>query len=117
MHVKRFSDAQPYEAPNHFDCHGLRLQGFEDGGPENQWVGFSQFLPGGGAGPDATPFEKVYVVLEGEMTVTVDGQDTVLGPMDSCTIPPDEIRKIENRSNHICKMLVVIPYPGGQRPE
>ncbi|WP_299139452.1 cupin domain-containing protein [uncultured Tateyamaria sp.] len=116
MLVKRFEDATPYEAPNHWGVTGLRLQGFEDGGPENQWVGFSQFLPGGGAGPDATPFEKVYVVLEGEMTVTVDGTDTVLSAMDSCTIPPGEIRTIENRSNHICKMLVVIPYPQGGRP-
>ena len=116
MLVMRFADAEPYDAPNHWGATGLRLQGFEDGGPEHQWVGFSQFLPGGGAGPDATPFEKVYVVLEGEMTVTIDGTDTVLGAMDSCTIPPGEVRKIENRSNHICKMLVVIPYPEGGRP-
>ena len=67
MHIKRFDDAQPYEAPNHFGVFGLRLQGFEPGGPTNQWVGLSQFLPGGGAGPDSTPFEKVYVVLEGEI--------------------------------------------------
>jgi len=117
MLVKRFADAQSYDAPNHWGVSGLRLQGFEDGGPENQWLGFSQFLPGGGAGPDSTPFEKVYVVIEGEMTVTVDGKDCVLGPMDSCTIPPNEERKIENRSNHICKMMVVIPYPNGKRPE
>ncbi|WP_299153831.1 cupin domain-containing protein [uncultured Tateyamaria sp.] len=116
MHLKRFADATTYEAPNHWGVTGLRLQGFEDGGPENQWVGLSQFLPGGGAGPDATPFEKVYVVLEGEMTVLIDDSDTVLGPMDSCTIPPGEVRKIENRSNHVCKMLVVIPYPEGGRP-
>lgn len=111
MHLKRFQDAQPYVAPNHFECHGLRLQGFEEGGPTNQWVGLSQFLPRGGAGPDATPFEKVYVVLEGEMTVIFDGQETILGKYDSCTIPPGEVRTIENRSNHTCTMLVVIPYP------
>lgn len=111
MHLKRLKDAQPYEAPNHHGCHGLRLQGFEEGGPTNQWIGFSQFLPGGGAGPDATPFEKVYVVLEGEMTVVVDGTETVLGAMDSCTIAPGELRTIENRSNLTCKMLVVIPFP------
>ncbi|MEM9239297.1 MAG: cupin domain-containing protein [Pseudomonadota bacterium] len=87
------------------------MQGFEEGGPTNQWIGFSQFLPGGGAGPDSTPFEKVYVILEGEMTVIVDGTETTLGPMDSCTIAPDQVRKIENRANHTCKMLVVIPYP------
>lgn len=111
MLVKRFSDAQPYEAPNHWGVVGLRLQGFEDGGPENQWVGFSQFLPGGGAGPDSTPFEKVYVVIEGEMTITVDDKDTVLQRYDSCTIPAGQERRIENRSNDVCKMLVVIPYP------
>lgn len=111
MHIKRFEDAQTYEAPNHFGVVGLRLQGFEEGGPTNQWVGLSQFLPGGGAGPDSTPFEKVYVVLDGEMTVIVEGEEVVLRKYDSCTIPPGETRKIENRSNHMCTMLVVIPYP------
>ena len=111
MLVKRFEEATPYEAPNHRGVVGLRLQGFEAGGPTNQWVGFSQFLPGGGAGPDSTPFEKVYVVLEGAMTVIVSGQESVLGPMDSVTIAPGEVREIINRSHHVCKMLVVIPYP------
>jgi quercetin dioxygenase-like cupin family protein len=111
MHVIRFKDAKPYEAPNHRGVVGLRLQGFEEQGPKNQWVGYSQFLPGGGAGPDSTPFEKVYVVVEGEMTVITAGNETVLHAMDSCTIQPHEVREIINRSNHVCKMLVVIPYP------
>jgi quercetin dioxygenase-like cupin family protein len=113
MLVKRFQDANSYEAPNHRGVVGLRLQGFEEGGPKNQWVGYSQFLPSGGAGPDSTPFEKVYVVLEGEMTVIMSGTETVLRVMDSCTIAPNEVREIINRSNHVCKMLVVIPYPLG----
>ncbi|MEL7459944.1 MAG: cupin domain-containing protein [Pseudomonadota bacterium] len=117
MRIKRFADAVPYDAPNHWGVTGLRLQGFEDGGPENQWVGLSQFLPGGGAGPDATPFEKVYVVLEGEMTIEWDGREDVIGPMDSCTVPAGQVRRIENKSNHVCKMLVVIPYPEGGRPK
>jgi quercetin dioxygenase-like cupin family protein len=116
MLVKRFADAQKYEAPNHRGVVGLRLQGFEEGGPKNQWVGYSQFLPGGGAGPDSTPFEKVYVVLDGEMSVLIDGAETVLGTMDSCTIQPGEVREIINRSNSVCKMLVVIPYPPGVKP-
>jgi uncharacterized cupin superfamily protein len=113
MHVKRFADAKPYDAPNHRGVVGLRLQGFEAGGPTNQWVGYSQFLPGGGAGPDSTPFEKVYVVIEGEMTVIIEGVETVLHAMDSCTIAAGEVRGIINRSNHVCKMLVVLPYPSG----
>ena len=116
MLVKRFKDATPYAAPNHRDVVGLRLQGFEEGGPTNQWVGCSQFLPGGGAGPDSTPFEKIYVVLDGEMTVIVAGKETILNAMDSCTIAPNEVREIVNRSNHVCKMLVVMPYPPGVKP-
>ena len=50
MLVKRFQDAKPYDAVNHRGNYGVRLQGFEPGGPTNQWVGLSHFLPGGGAG-------------------------------------------------------------------
>ncbi len=116
MLVKRFEDAKPYDVPNHWANQGLRLQGFEEGGPTNQWMGLSHFLPGGGAGPDASPVEKMYFIVEGEMTVTVDGKDTVLKRWDSCTIPAGEVRKAENRSNRVCTMLVVIPYPPGHKP-
>ncbi|HUZ66791.1 MAG TPA: cupin domain-containing protein [Beijerinckiaceae bacterium] len=116
MLVKRYADAKPYEAANHRDVKGLRLQGFEPGGPTNQWVGLSHFLPGGGAGPDATPTEKIYVVLEGEMTVLVGGKESVLKKLDSCTIAPNETREIVNRANTVCTMLVVIPYPPGHKP-
>lgn len=116
MHLKRFEDAKPYDAPNHRGVAGLRLQGFEPGGPTNQWVGLSQVLPGGGAGPDSTPFEKVYVVVDGELTVVIDGTETVLKRFDSCTIAPGEVRTIENRSNYNCTLLVVIPYPPGVKP-
>lgn len=116
MLTKRFADAKPYEAPNHRGVVGLRLQGFEPDGPKNQWVGLSQFLPGGGAGPDSTPFEKVYVVLDGEMTVIVGGKETTLRKYDSCTIPLNEVRELINRQNGVCTMLVVIPYPPGAKP-
>jgi glyoxylate utilization-related uncharacterized protein len=116
MHVKRFEQAESYEAPNHFGVVGLRLQGFENDGPTNQWMGLSQFLPSGGAGPDSSPIEKLYFIVEGEMTVTIDGAETVLSKYDSCTIPAGEVRKIENRSNHNCTMLVVMPYPPGFTP-
>jgi quercetin dioxygenase-like cupin family protein len=55
-------------------------------------------------------------VLEGEMTVIIDGTETVLRRYDSCTIPAHEVRKLENRANHTCKMLVVIPYPPEAKP-
>ncbi len=115
MLAKKFSDAKPYDAVNHRGNVGLRLQGFEPGGPTNQWVGLSHFLPGGGAGPDSTPFEKIYVVTEGEMTLMVGGNETTLKKYDSCTIAAGEVREIVNRSNDVCSMIVVIPYPPGHK--
>ncbi len=115
MLAKKFSDAKPYDAVNHRGNVGLRLQGWEAGGPTNQWVGLSHFLPGGGAGPDSTPFEKIYVVVEGEMTVIIGGKETVLQKYDSCVIAPNETREIVNRGNDVCTMIVVVPYPPGHK--
>ena len=111
MKVKRFSDAKSYDAPNHRDCTSLRLFGAEAGGTTNLIVGLSHFLPGGGAGPDASPPEKVYVVLSGELTVIVGGKETVLKANDSCVIEPDETREIINRGNEVCTILVAIATP------
>jgi len=111
MKITRFDEAQPYVAPNHYEMRSLRLQGFEPGGPETFWTGLSHFLPGGGAGPDSSPLEKVYVVLAGELTVIVDGRATVLRALDSCCIQGNEVREVKNHGNAVASMLVVMPYP------
>jgi quercetin dioxygenase-like cupin family protein len=112
MQVKRFSDIKAYDAPNHRACSTLRVFGTEAGGSQSLIVGVSHFLPGGGAGPDASPPEKVYFVLAGELTVIVDGKETVLKKHDSCFIGPNENREIINRSNELCSILVAIaPAP------
>jgi hypothetical protein len=69
MQVKRLREAKPYEAPNHRGYCSLRLFGLDAGGPKQFTVGLSHFLPGGGAGPDASPTEKVYYLLSGELTL------------------------------------------------
>jgi quercetin dioxygenase-like cupin family protein len=112
MEVRRFAAAKTYEAPHHRDFTGLRLFGAEAGGSKGLIVGISHFLPGGGAGPDASPPEKVYFVLEGELTVIIDGKETVLKKYDSCFIGPNENREIVNRTNSVCSILVAIaPAP------
>ena len=116
MIAKRLSEAKEYVAPNHRQCTTLRLFGAEAGVSKAIIAGVSHFLPGGGAGPDSTPFDKVYVVLDGEMTVIVDGKETILRKFDSCTISPNEVRELINRQNAVCMMLVVIPYPPGAKP-
>jgi quercetin dioxygenase-like cupin family protein len=108
MQVKKLAEAKPYEAPNHRNYCSLRLYGAEAGGTKNLIVGVSHFLPGGGAGPDASPPEKVYYVLAGELTVIVGGKETVLKKDDSCVIGPNESREIVNRGNDVCTILVAV---------
>ena len=111
MQITRLGAAKPYDARGHFNMVGLRLQGFDASPAENFWVGLSHFLPGGGAESSATPIEKVYVVLSGEVTIITDAGAETLGPLDSCRLAPGERREIINRSNSPASMLVVMPYP------
>jgi glyoxylate utilization-related uncharacterized protein len=114
MQVTRLDEARAYEAPKHRDVRTLRLQGFEASDAQGFWVGLTHFLPGGGADHDATPLEKVYVVVDGEVTVITDSEEVALGRYDSCYLAPNEARAVENRTNRPASMLVVMPYPASQ---
>jgi len=108
MIVRKFSEAKAYEAPNHRDYKSFRLFGAEMGGSQSLIFGISHFLPGGGAGPDASPPEKIYFILDGELTVIVDGRETVAKRGDSVYIGPNESREIVNRSNEVCTIAVAV---------
>jgi len=105
-------DVKPYVAPKHFNMVALRLHGKEETGAQKFWMGLSHFLPGGGAEWDAAPTEKIYFVLDGEVTVIDEKkQKIVLKAWDSIHIGSGEGREIVNESNKPASMLVVINYP------
>jgi len=56
-----------------------------------------------------TPLEKVYVVVEGQVTIVTDSGEATLGPLDSIYLGPNEARAIQNRTNAAATMLVVMP--------
>jgi mannose-6-phosphate isomerase-like protein (cupin superfamily) len=86
----------------------LRVQGKEETGAQDMWVGLSHFLPGGGASMSGNNFEKIYFVLSGTITViTKGGERIVLRPNDSLYIPPGEEREIINGENVPASMLVI----------
>ena len=112
MQVTRADAAPKYEAPGHWGMAALRLQGHEVTSTAANWVGLSHFLPGGGAGPSASDLERIYVVLDGEITVIgEDSAETVLRRLDSVVFAPGETRTVENRSTMPASMLVLMPYP------
>ncbi len=111
MQVTFIDDAMPYEAAKHNDMIALRLQGFDASDTGNFWCGLSYFLPGGGAERSSSPLERMYVVIDGEVTVITDEGETILSRLDSCHIAPGEARAVENRTNRVATMLVVMPNP------
>ncbi len=115
MEITRFNEAQRYDAPKHFDMRSLRLQGFDASSSKFAWTGLSHFLPGGGAEMDESPLEKIYVVLEGEISIELDtGEKHTLSRLDSCYLSGGEGRAIKNNGNDVATMLVVMPYPDSQ---
>jgi uncharacterized cupin superfamily protein len=111
MQITRIDEAQAYEAAKHVDVEAVRLQGFEASDAKAFWVGLSSYLPGGAAERGATDTEKVYIVLEGEITVITDAGEAVLGPLDSVFLASGEARAVENRTDTVAKMLVLMEYP------
>lgn len=117
MDIIRANAISAYEAPQHHAMASFLLQGRDTTVNEHFWVGLSLFLPGGGAKRAASPTEKVYVLLDGELTVITEKETSTLGPMDSCRIAPGEFRSIENRSLDVARMLVIsaTSQPGGTK--
>ena len=112
--VTRIEEAAKYGPPKHFDCFAMHLQHKNLGSGAPYWVGCSYYLPGGKADWDASLLDKIYIVLDGELTMAVDDQEFRLGPMDSIWIGPNENRQVRNDTNRTATMLVVMPYPPAQ---
>ena len=109
MHVTRLAQAPAYQAPGHDAMRMLRLQGREAGPAEALWLGLSHLLPGGGTTLDASPLEKMYLVLAGEVTVSNGAETITLGPWDSCRIAPGEPRSIVNHTSRPATILLAMP--------
>jgi len=112
MKKVRLDQVKPYAAPGHFNMTALRMHGKEETGGSKFWVGLSYFLPGGGAeyAYEDSPMEKVYFVLDGEITVKTKKEEVTLGPQDLLYLPPNEGREVLNKTNKPVTMLVVINY-------
>ncbi|MBS4024601.1 MAG: cupin domain-containing protein [Clostridia bacterium] len=104
-------EAKAYEAPDHSKMVAMRLHGKQETNCNSFWMGLSHFLPGGGADYDeSSPCDKVYFVLEGEITVKSKTEEIVLKKWDSLFIGPNEGREIINNTNKPASMLVVYNY-------
>jgi len=112
--MKKFavSTAKLYAAAGHSNMVAMRLVGKEETGNQKFWMGLSHFLPGGGAAwaYEDNPMEKVYFVLEGELTVKTKTEEIVVKKMEGVSLAPNEGREIWNKTNMPLTMLVIINY-------
>ena len=112
MDVVRFDEAPFYAPPNHGTVEARRLQGGEASDAEFALIGHSR-LPAGAVIPmEAGDFARVYVVVDGVITVeSGDGVRYVLQRWDSVHIPAGERRAVRNESGAVAAMIVVTPPP------
>jgi len=110
MKKVELKDVKPYDPPKHFNMTALKLHDKESTGSSN-FVGLSHFLPGGGAGWDEGSAEKIYFVLDGEVTIKTKEEEIILRATDSIYIGPGEGREIINKTNMPASMLVIVKFP------
>jgi quercetin dioxygenase-like cupin family protein len=111
MDLVRLADAPPYDAPGHHGFSTVRLQGREASPATNLWLGLSTIAPGGHTDAAAADVEKLYVLIEGEVSICNDAELIVLGPLDSCRIAPGEPRVLRNVGEGPAKLLLAMPQP------
>jgi mannose-6-phosphate isomerase-like protein (cupin superfamily) len=116
MNTTRFALAPAYHPANHEGMHCLRLQGHEAGPSDALWMGVSIILPGGHTSLDASPVEKHYVVLEGEVCIRTADESVMLGQFDSVRLAPGEARQVSNPFNRPAMLLLAMPYPAIAKP-
>jgi len=109
MNVTRFDAAPDYFPPEHFDMRCVRLQGKEAGPSASMIMGCSIIQPGGYIPLSGSPLEKLYLVIEGEVTVSTATETSVLQRFDSCRIAPDEAREIRNASDKVAMIVLAMP--------
>ena len=114
MHVTRIAEAKAYFPPEHYDMRCLRLQGQDAGPSDTMWQGMSQILPGGHTSLSASPLEKFYFVVEGELTMETPDGEVILRRMDSCRIAPNEARALKNNTNQ--PVIVLLSMPLAPKP-
>lgn len=110
-----FENATIYEAPGHSGVVLRRFHGKEETGAQKFWVGMSTFEPGGGAGwgYGDNPCEKVYFMLEGEMTIRDrEGNEWKIKPWETFSMGPNEERYFANESDGVSRVVVIITFPG-----
>ena len=107
------STVYAYTAPGHNECVPTRLHDQADVDGGKMIMGITYFVPGGGCDFGANPLESIYYILEGEMTLKTDTEETVLHAGDSFHCCGGTNKSVTNTGDTVCQMLVALLPPQG----
>lgn len=108
-----YTGVKAYDPPGHHGMVALKLHDRELSGSQKFWTGLSHFLPNGRAdwAYEDSLTEKMYFVVDGEITIKSKDETIILKKYDSIHIPPFEGRSMLNHTNMPTTVLVCITYP------
>lgn len=107
--LHRIGDASAFRPEGHSGVSPLRLMGTTE--DESLSVVLSSYEPGAHADLSPVPVDTVYLVLTGELTITLDGEQTTLTPFDSLFLPAGCVRAVDNLAAGPASMFVIRPNP------
>lgn len=107
------STVYAYTAPGHNECVPTRLHDPADVDGGKLIMGITYFIPGGGTDFGANPLESIYYILEGEMTLKTETEETVLKAGDSYHCCGGAAKSVTNTGDTVCQMLVCLLPPQG----
>ena len=109
--IHRAAEAYTYEAPGHFGVITTRLCDAGECDGSKMILGLSHFYPGGGCEYGANPLESIYYIVDGQMTLKTEDQETTLFTGDCFHCSGGTPKSIINNGCGVTKMLVALLPP------
>jgi quercetin dioxygenase-like cupin family protein len=111
VHVTRSGEAQPYAPPHHSGVTARRHQGRQAGGGSPALVSTSTFTPTASADSTPTTYDTIYLILDGQLELSVDDRTETLGKGDSVFLPAGTVRGLRNHTETDARLVVVAVPP------
>ena len=85
------------------------FDGSEQGAGVSFFVG--SYARGEGTGPHTHPYEETFVIQEGSVTFTVDGEEIEAGPGTIVVVPPGAVHSFKGSSDGRTRQVNIHPVP------
>jgi len=107
--LHRISDAAAFQPEGHSGVSPVRLTGTT--ADESISVVLSTYEPGAHAKRSPVSVDTVYLILTGQLTISLDNEQIELTHLDSLFLPAGCVRAVDNLTTDATSMFVIRPNP------